>query len=50
LFIKAYQDIFVLNQVPDFVNLLKLSIMAHLLLLAGYVIFKKFERDLRDFL
>ena len=25
LFIKAYQDIFVLNQVPDFVNLLKLS-------------------------
>lgn len=50
LFIKAYQDIFVLNQVPDFVNLLKLSIMAHLLLLAGYVIFKKLERDIRDFL
>ncbi len=50
LFIKAYQDIFVLNQVPDFINLLKLSIMAHLLLLAGYIIFKKLERDIRDFL
>jgi lipopolysaccharide transport system permease protein len=50
LFIKAYQDIFVLNQVPNFVNLLKLSVMAHLLLLAGYVIFKKLERDIRDFL
>jgi lipopolysaccharide transport system permease protein len=50
LFIKAYQDIFVLNQVPEFVNLMKLSIMAHLLLLAGYVIFKKLERDIRDFL
>jgi lipopolysaccharide transport system permease protein len=50
LFIKAYQDIFVLNQIPDFMNLLILSIMAHLLLLAGYVIFKKLERDIRDFL
>jgi lipopolysaccharide transport system permease protein len=50
LFIKSYQDIFVLNQVPDFVNLLKLSVIAHLLLLAGYVIFKKLERDIRDFL
>lgn len=50
LFIKAYQDIFVLNQVPEFVNLMKLSIMAHLFLLAGYVIFKKLERDIRDFL
>jgi len=50
LFIKSYQDIFVLNQVPDSVNLLKLSVIAHLLLLAGYVIFKKLERDIRDFL
>jgi lipopolysaccharide transport system permease protein len=50
LFIKAYQDMFVLNQVPNFLNLMKLSIMAHLFLLAGYVIFKKLERDIRDFL
>jgi lipopolysaccharide transport system permease protein len=50
LFIKSYQDIFVLNMVPDFVNLLKLSAIAHLLLLAGYVIFKRLERDIRDFL
>ena len=50
LFIKAYQDVFVLNHVPDFINLMRLSIMAHLLLLAGYVIFKKLERDIRDFL
>jgi lipopolysaccharide transport system permease protein len=50
LFIKSYQDIFVLNMVPDFVNLLKLSVIAHLLLLAGYVTFKKLERDMRDFL
>lgn len=50
IFIGAYQDIFILNQVPDFVNLMKLTILAHLLLLAGYVIFKKLEKDIRDFL
>ena len=50
LFIKSYQDIFVLQRVPDFTHLLVLTVIAHLLLLAGYLIFKKLEKDIRDFI
>jgi lipopolysaccharide transport system permease protein len=49
-FIKSYQDIFVLDQVPNFIGLLVVSVAAHVCLLAGYGIFKKLERDIRDFL
>jgi lipopolysaccharide transport system permease protein len=50
LFIKSYQDIFVLNQIPDFIHLLILTVLAHILLLIGYLIFKKMEKDIRDFI
>lgn len=50
LFIKSYQNIFVLDQVPDFIHLIQLTILSHVVLLAGYIIFKKLERDIRDFL
>jgi lipopolysaccharide transport system permease protein len=50
LFVKSYQDIFVLNQVPNFMHLLELTVFAHLLLLAGYFLFKKMEKDIRDFI
>jgi homopolymeric O-antigen transport system permease protein len=50
LFIKSYQDIFALNRAPDFYNLLLITILAHALLLAGYFLFKKLEKDIRDFI
>ena len=50
LFIKSYQDIFVLNRVPDFLHLLVLAAGAHILLLVAYFIFKKLEKDIRDFI
>lgn len=50
LFIKSYQDIFVLNQVPNFIHLLELTVLAHVLLLLGYGIFRRMEKDIRDFI
>jgi len=50
LFIKSYQDIFAFNRAPDFYNLLLITILAHGLLLAGYFLFKKLEKDIRDFI
>jgi lipopolysaccharide transport system permease protein len=50
LFVKGYQDIFVLDRVPDFMHLLELTVFAHVLLLSGYIIFKKLEKDIRDFI
>jgi lipopolysaccharide transport system permease protein len=50
LFIKSYQDIFALNRAPDFYNLLLITLFAHGLLLAGYFLFKKLEKDIRDFI
>jgi lipopolysaccharide transport system permease protein len=50
LFINSYQNIFALNQVPDFIHLIQLTILSHVVLFTGYVIFKKLEKDIRDFL
>ena len=50
LFIKSYQDIFAFDRAPDFLNLLKITVIAHVLLLAGYFLFKKLEKDIRDFI
>lgn len=50
LFVKAYHDIFVFGRVPDFGGLILLTILGHLLLVAGYVFFKKLEKDVRDFI
>lgn len=50
LFIKSYQDIFALNQTPNFRHLILLTVMAHLLLFISYIIFKKMEKDIRDFI
>ncbi len=49
-FVKSYQDIFVLNQTPNFIHLLQLTILSHAVLLASYLIFKKLEKDIRDFI
>jgi lipopolysaccharide transport system permease protein len=50
LFINAYHDIFVYGKNPDFVSLLILVIAGHMMLLFSYILFKKIEKDIRDFL
>jgi lipopolysaccharide transport system permease protein len=50
LFIKAYQDIFVHKEVPNLNHLIYLTLLGHIILLCGYLIFKKLEKDVRDFL
>jgi lipopolysaccharide transport system permease protein len=50
LFIRAYQDIFVFQKLPDLDSLLILVVLGHVFLLAGYLAFKKLEKDVRDFI
>ncbi len=50
LFVQCYQDIFVFGKVPNFLQLIELTILSHAVLLAGYLIFKKLEKDIRDFI
>ena len=50
LFVKAYQDIFVYQQVPDLNSLILLVFIGHSLLLITYLLFKKLEKDVRDFI
>lgn len=49
-FVTSYQDIFVLNRIPNFSHLLQFTIVSHMVLLASYIIFKKLEKDIRDFI
>ncbi|MBP7738452.1 MAG: ABC transporter permease [Spirochaetes bacterium] len=50
LFISAYHDIFVYGKYPDFISLLILAVSGHVILLFSYVLFKKIEKDIRDFI
>ncbi|EGV27855.1 ABC-2 type transporter [Thiorhodococcus drewsii AZ1] len=50
LFIAAYRDIFVHDQMPDFGALSRLVVIAHATLLAAWFLLKSLERDVRDFL
>lgn len=50
LFVKSYQDILALKQLPNFIYLIVLAILGHVLLLLGYLLFKKLEKDVRDFI
>jgi lipopolysaccharide transport system permease protein len=49
-FISAYHDIFILEKMPSFLYLTLVLIMSCILILLDYVIFKKLERDIRDFI
>jgi lipopolysaccharide transport system permease protein len=49
-FISAYHDIFILEKMPSFLYLFLVLIMSILLIAMDYVIFKKLEKDIRDFL
>lgn len=50
LFIDAYHQIVVHQQVPDISGLMRLVVIAHLVLLAAYFLLKWLEKDVRDFL
>lgn len=50
LFIKAYQDIFVYAKMPNFNDLIILTIIGHTILFLSYFFFKKLEKDIRDFI
>jgi lipopolysaccharide transport system permease protein len=49
-FISAYHDIFILHKMPSFTYLTILFIMSLVLIVLDYMIFKKLEKDIRDFI
>lgn len=49
-FISAYHALFVYGTLPDLERLLTLVVVVQVLLVAGYLAFKKLEKDIRDFL
>ena len=48
--ISAYHDIFVYQRMPSFFYLSLVLIMSVVLIVVDYVIFKKLEKDIRDFI
>jgi lipopolysaccharide transport system permease protein len=49
-FISAYHDIFVLQKMPSFTYLSIVLIISIVLIALDYMIFKKLEKDIRDFI
>ena len=49
-FISAYHDIFILHKIPSFLYLSLLLCMSIVLIVLDYLIFKKLEKDIRDFI
>jgi len=50
IFIQAYHDIFVFNNMPNLYALAGLTIVVHIFLIFVYLVFKKLEKDIRDFI
>ena len=49
-FISAYHDMFVYQKIPSFIYLAVLMGLSILLIILDYAIFKKLEKDIRDFI
>lgn len=49
-FISAYHDIFIFGHVPSFLYLTIVLVLSCLLIVIDYLIFRKLERDIRDFI
>jgi lipopolysaccharide transport system permease protein len=49
-FISAYHDVFILEKMPSFLYLSLVLIMSSILIIVDYIIFKKLEKDIRDFI
>ncbi|MDX9786214.1 MAG: ABC transporter permease [Desulfobacterales bacterium] len=50
VFIDAYHHMFVYNEAPALRTLMVMAVIAHLMVWGSYVVFKKLEKDVRDFL
>ncbi len=50
IFIESYQRIFVFNDAPPLRSLIILTILTHAMVWFAYVVFRKLEKDVRDFL
>ncbi|MFH0731117.1 MAG: ABC transporter permease [Pseudomonadota bacterium] len=50
IFIESYQRIFVFNDSPALHSLLVMVVAVHLLVWGAYALFRKLEKDVRDFL
>lgn len=50
IFIESYQRIFVFNDAPALRSLVIMTVLVHLMLWISYVLFRKLEKDVRDFL
>ncbi len=48
--IESYQSIFVFNNAPSYKSLIILTAFTHCMILISYVVFRKLEKDVRDFL
>lgn len=49
-FISAYHDIFILQKMPSFLYLSILLIISIVLIIVDFLIFRKLEKDIRDFI
>jgi lipopolysaccharide transport system permease protein len=50
IIIEAYQRIFVFNDAPSYKSLITLTILTHCLIFIAYVLFRRLEKDVRDFI
>jgi lipopolysaccharide transport system permease protein len=48
--VSAYHDIFVYQRMPSFIYLALVFVMSIMLIVVDYLIFKKLEKDIRDFI
>ncbi|MDY6908823.1 MAG: ABC transporter permease [Thermodesulfobacteriota bacterium] len=49
-FIESYQRLFIFQDTPHLGSLVVLTVLAHLVTLGAYGLFRKLEKDIRDFL
>lgn len=50
IIIESYQRIFVFSDDPSYRSLIVLTLLAHILILISYLLFRTLEKDVRDFL
>lgn len=49
-FIHVWQTVFVYHKIPDLTGVMVVAVVAHVLLAAGFLMYRVLEKDIRDFL
>ena len=49
-FIKVWQSVFVYQTIPDLTGIMIVTLIAHILLLIAFLMYRVLEKDIRDFL